>query len=150
MEDEIYPHVKNHWSTVNLSLHGRNQVSRFGAKNTVLGGKIFVFIICLKQIFLSIKFGKQCPGDFGPGSRYKKVENHWSIEIISRIHTDQSKFGAERSASENKTQVKQICLRQYNVALSLIAASVLKICRTRPGCTMDRNHCSVVSVRKYL
>jgi len=28
----------------------RSQVSRFGGQNTSLGGKIFVFIICLKQI----------------------------------------------------------------------------------------------------
>jgi len=28
--------------------------------------------------------------------------------------------------------------------------SVLKICRTGRGCTMDGNHCSIFSVGKYL
>jgi len=36
----------------------RNQALRFEGQNAFLGGKIFVFIICLKQIFLSTtKFG---------------------------------------------------------------------------------------------
>jgi len=36
----------------------RSQVLRFGGQNTFFGGNIFVFTICLKQIFLSTtKFG---------------------------------------------------------------------------------------------
>jgi len=46
------------------------------------------------------------------------------IELISRVRTDQSNVGAERSASDSKTVVKQIYLPQYNVALLLIAAVV--------------------------
>jgi len=36
----------------------RSQALRFGVKNTFYGGKIFVFILCLKQIFMgTTKFG---------------------------------------------------------------------------------------------
>jgi len=43
----------------------RSQVLGFGGKNTSLGGKIFVFIVCLKQVFLrTTKFGGR-KRDFG-------------------------------------------------------------------------------------
>jgi len=58
------------------------------------------------------------------GRSTKTIENHWSIGLISRVRTDSSNVRAERSASESKTVVKQIYVRQYNVALSLIAATV--------------------------
>ena len=60
----------------------------------------------------------------GLGRGTKKVENHWCVGLISSVRIDENNVRAERSASESKTEVKYIYLRQYNVALSLIAAIV--------------------------
>jgi len=60
------------------------------------------------------------PVVMGRGRGAKKVEGHWSIALISRVAQTQAK----RSACESKNEVKQLYLRQYNVALSLIAAIV--------------------------
>ena len=49
----------------------RSQVLGFGGKNTSLGGKIFVFIVCLKQVFLrTTKFGvaKKILGELAPNA----------------------------------------------------------------------------------
>ena len=99
--------------------------SYFGGKNTYLRGKNFCFHYMFKTIFLgTTKFGVQAPGGYRPGWRYKKVENHWSIGLISSVRTNKNNVRAERSANESKYEVKQIYLRQYNVALSLIAPTV--------------------------
>ena len=53
----------------------RSQVFTFGGKNKLLGGNIFVFVICSKQIFLSQENLGQCPPlGYGPESRYEKGE----------------------------------------------------------------------------
>jgi len=74
---------------------------------------------------VTAKFGRQCPPVVtGLGRGTKKVEDHWSIALISRVRTGYSNVRAKRSASESKNKVKQIYLRQYSVALSLAAAIV--------------------------
>jgi len=73
-------------------IHEENRpVARFSVldgQNTHFENKIFVFIICLKQICLGTKFGGNAPGGCGPGSRHKKIENHRPTRLISRVRTD--------------------------------------------------------------
>jgi len=67
----------------------RSQVFRFGGQSKFLGGKIFVCVISLKQIFLSQQNLELMPQVvMGLGHGMKQVEDHWSIEIISRVRTD--------------------------------------------------------------
>jgi len=49
--------------------------------------------------------GAMLTGGYGPGSRYEKVEDHWSTGLISRVHTDWINVRAKRSASESKNEV---------------------------------------------
>jgi len=124
-------------------MQARSQVFRFAEQNKFLGGKIFVFVICLKHIFLSQRnLSPTVVTGLGRGT--KKVEDRWSIRRISKVRTDLSNIRAKRSACESKNEVKQIYLHQCSVALSLIAScSVLKISRTGQSCTMDGNHTAV-------
>ena len=46
--NQIWPPIKNAWTLLQV----RSQVLTFGGENLFLGGKILVFMICLKQIFL--------------------------------------------------------------------------------------------------
>jgi len=88
-----------HERSVNVTEDVGRPVARFlcfGVKNTGLGGKIFVFMICLKQIFLGrTKFGGE-QTDFGgncpecPKSWYELKCTH--LLILWTTHLENIKF----------------------------------------------------------
>jgi len=67
-------------------------VARFsglGGQNIFLGENDFWFCCMFTTNFsVSTKFEENAPRWLRAGSRYEKVEDHWSIGLIFRIRTD--------------------------------------------------------------
>jgi len=74
-----------------------SQVFSFFGENIFFGGNVFVFFICLKHIFLgTTKYVVKCPPvATGLGRGTKKVENHWSTGLISRVRSNYSNVRAK-------------------------------------------------------